>query len=225
MTESNQCTQSAQQSLLLDISIKHIPIKRLFDLVFSLFLLILCSPIFLLIGFLIRVSSRGKIIYSQERIGRGGKPFKCYKFRTMYPEADTRIHELLRNNSDMRNEWMKIRKLKQDPRVTPFGRFLRKSSLDELPQLWNVLKGDLSIVGPRPVVQEEVLNYFGAKATKILSVRPGLTCLWQVSGRNDTSYSKRIALDVEYVDTQSFMLDLQLIAKTIPSMIASRGAY
>jgi exopolysaccharide production protein ExoY len=226
MSERNPCAEGQIIELpLMNIDIKHNPVKRFFDLIFSFFLLMICSPFFLLIAILIRTSSRGNVIYSQERIGRGGKPFQCYKFRTMYPKADSVLHEMLMNNSAMRDEWLNIRKLKQDPRVIPIGHFLRKSSLDELPQLWNVLKGDLSIVGPRPVVREEILNYFGSKATKILSVRPGLTCIWQVSGRSDTSYSKRIALDEEYVNTRSFLLDLKLIVKTIPSLIASRGAY
>lgn len=208
-----------------DIEIKHLPLKRLFDLVFTLILLVLCFPLFILIAVAIKFSSRGNIIYSQMRIGRGGKPFLCYKFRTMVPHAETDLDNLLKSNTHLHTEWMSGRKLKRDPRVTALGRILRKTSLDELPQLWNVLKGDLSLVGPRPVIQEEVVNYFGEKAAKILSVRPGLTCLWQVSGRSDTSYAERIALDERYVDTRSFALDLVLIAKTIPSMIASRGAY
>ena len=210
---------------ILNINVKHIPIKRLFDLVFSLMMLILCVPLLLLIMLMIRLSSRGKVIYAHERIGRGGKPFRCFKFRTMHSDADARLAALLENDPNLKNEWEQTRKLKQDPRIIPIGRFLRKTSLDELPQLWNVLKGDLSVVGPRPVVHEEIICYIGAKASKILSVRPGLTCIWQVSGRSDTSYSKRIALDEAYVDNQSFLLDIKLILKTIPSMIFSKGAY
>lgn len=210
---------------ILNINIRHIPVKRLFDIGFSFVMLILCAPLMLLIMLMVRASSRGKVIYSHERVGRGGKPFRCFKFRTMYSDADVQLKGLLEKNHAFRDEWQQRRKLKQDPRVTPIGSFLRKSSLDELPQLWNVLKGDLSIVGPRAVVHEEIINYIGAKASKILSVRPGLTCIWQVSGRSDTSYSKRIALDEAYVDNQSFLLDLKLILKTIPSMIFSKGAY
>jgi undecaprenyl-phosphate galactose phosphotransferase len=210
---------------ILNINVKHIPIKRLFDLVFSLTMLALCAPLLLLIMLMIRLSSRGKVIYSHERIGRGGKPFHCFKFRTMHSDADARLEALLENNPVLKNEWEQTRKLKQDPRVIPIGYFLRRTSLDELPQLWNVLKGDLSVVGPRPVVHEEIIYYIGSKASKILSVRPGLTCIWQVSGRSDTSYSKRIALDEAYVDNQSFLLDIKLILKTIPSMIFSKGAY
>ena len=207
------------------IPVKHTPVKRLFDILFSSSALVILAPVYLWITLAIRFSSKGRVIYSHERIGRGGKPFPCYKFRTMYPDADQRLSQLLDNCPKMRNEWKETRKLKNDPRVTPVGKFLRKTSLDELPQFWNVLKGDLSIVGPRPVVQEEVIQYLGAKAVKILSIRPGLTCIWQVSGRNDTSYNKRIELDEKYVDNHSMLLDITLIAKTIPSMILSKGAY
>lgn len=205
--------------------VKHIPIKRIFDIAFSLSALLFCLPIFLLISLAIRISSKGRAIYSHERMGRGGKSFRCYKFRSMYANADQRLHQLLEQNPELKKEWDATRKLKKDPRITPVGKFLRKTSLDELPQFWNVLKGDLSIVGPRPVVQEELLHFFGEKAYKILSMRPGLTCIWQVSGRNDTSYSKRVQLDEHYVDNHSLLLDLKLILKTIPSMIFSRGAY
>lgn len=210
----------------LEYQIKHIPIKRGFDILFSLFVLIVGLPIFLLIAFLIFVTSPGKVIYSHKRIGRGGKPFGCYKFRSMYANADQRLKELLATHPRLREEWEKNYKLKKDPRVTPFGSFLRKTSLDELPQFWNVLKGDLSIVGPRPVVKEEIEKYFGVKAYKILSIRPGLTGHWQVHGRSDIGcYQTRIQLDEYYVDHHSFLFDLQLIAKTIPAMILSKGAY
>lgn len=197
----------------------------MFDIVFSLCVLILASPIFLCIAIAIRLSSRGPIVYSQERIGRGGKPFPCYKFRTMYPDADQRLTALLNSDPELQQEWNSTRKIKNDPRITPIGNVLRKMSLDELPQFWNVLKGDLSIVGPRPVVKEEITQYHGPKAAKILSVRPGITCIWQVSGRSDISYSTRIKMDEQYVDNQSMLLDLQLIVKTIPAMISSKGAY
>lgn len=206
--------------------IKHIPIKRGFDMFFSLSCLILGLPLFFLIGLLIFLTSPGSILYSHERIGRGGKPFRCYKFRTMYTNADRRLQEILLTNPQLRQEWEQSFKLKRDPRITPIGSFLRKTSLDELPQFWNVLKGDLSVVGPRPVIKEEIDKYFGVKAYKILSIRPGLTGPWQVSGRSDiSSYEKRIQLDEHYIDTHSFLGDLKLIAKTIPAMLFSKGAY
>lgn len=199
--------------------------KRFFDIIFSIGALILCLPIFIAIILAVRLSSRGEAIYSHARVGRHGKIFRCYKFRTMFADADARLNDLLASDSNLLQEWSATRKLKDDPRVTPIGKFLRKTSLDELPQFWNVLKGDLSVVGPRPLVPDEVAECLGDKATKILSVRPGLTCTWQVSGRNDVSYSTRIKLDEEYVDTRSFLLDLKLIALTLPCMINSKGAY
>lgn len=211
--------------IIPNCNIKRSKRKRTFDILFSIGALLVCLPIFILIGIVIRCSSKGPVIYSHMRVGRGGKKFKCYKFRTMYADADARLKDLLRANPSWMKEWQENRKLRRDPRVMPIGRLLRKCSLDELPQFWNVLRGDLSIVGPRPLVAYEVANYLGERASKILSVRPGLTCIWQVSGRNDVSYSKRIQLDEEYIDKQSFLLDLELIMRTIPSMVFSKGAY
>jgi len=205
--------------------VKHYSFKRAFDICFSLLALIVGFPLFLAVGIAVRLSSKGNIIYSHERIGRGGKPFRCYKFRTMYPDADQRLKEILLKDSALREEWEKSHKLKHDPRITKVGAFLRKTSLDELPQFWNVLRGDLSVVGPRPVVRAEVQRYLGARAPLILSVRPGLTGLWQVSGRSNTSYEIRLTMDEEYVRAQSLLLDLKLIAKTIPAMLFTRGAY
>lgn len=211
---------------LSSYSIRHIPIKRGFDVAFSLLCLIIGSPLFLMIALGIFITSPGKVIYSHKRIGRGGRAFRCYKFRSMHLDADKRLKALLDANPDLRLEWEINYKLKNDPRVTRFGTFLRKTSLDELPQFWNVLKGDLSVVGPRPVVEEEIIKYYHVKSSKILSIRPGLTGIWQVSGRNDVqSYQKRISMDEYYVDNQSFLLDMKLIAKTIPSMLFSKGAY
>ncbi len=205
--------------------IQHLPIKRLFDLIFSFIILTVGFPLFLFIAIGVKLTSQGSIFYSQMRVGRGGKPFRCYKFRTMYSNADQRLQTLLENSPEKREEWLAIRKLKHDPRVTQFGKFLRKTSLDEIPQFFNVLKGDLSIVGPRPVAQDEIDRFFGIKAHKVLSVRPGLTGIWQVSGRSNTTYDQRIELDERYIDSQSFWLDLKLILKTIPCMISAKGAY
>lgn len=210
----------------LDCKIKHIPIKRGFDIFFSLMCLTIGAPVYLLIALLIFVTSPGKVIYSHERIGRGGQPFRCYKFRSMYPDADQRLNAILTAHPFLREEWEKTYKLKTDPRITPVGAFLRKTSLDELPQFWNVLKGDLSVVGPRPVVKDEITKYYHVKAYKILSIRPGLTGIWQVSGRSDIqSYEKRIQMDEYYVNNHSFILDMKLIAQTIPAMLFSKGAY
>lgn len=210
----------------LDCKIKHIPIKRGFDIFFSLLCLTLGFPIYLIIALIIFVTSPGKVIYSHERIGRGGKPFRCYKFRSMYIDADQRLKIILETNPYLKEEWEKNYKLKKDPRITPFGAFLRKTSLDEIPQFWNVLRGDLSVVGPRPVVKDEITKYYHVKAYKILSIRPGLTGIWQVSGRSDIkSYETRIQMDEFYVENHSFFLDMKLIAKTIPAMLFSKGAY
>ena len=207
-------------------SIQHNPLKRAFDLFFSSSCLIVGAPLYLLIALSIFVTSPGKVIYSHPRIGRGGKMFRCYKFRSMYPNADQRLKDILENDPEKKAEWEQTFKLKNDPRITPIGSFLRKTSLDELPQFWNVLKGDLSVVGPRPVVEEEIKKYYADKATKILSIRPGLTGPWQVSGRSDIkNYQIRIELDEYYVDHRSLLLDLKLIAKTIPAMLFSKGAY
>lgn len=202
-----------------------LPLKRALDIIFSLSVLILVSPLFLVIAMIIKATSKGNAIYYQIRIGRGGTHFRCYKFRTMYQNADSILDEILATNPEKREEWNNTHKLKNDPRVTPIGHFLRKSSLDELPQFWNVLKGDLSVVGPRPVVKEEINRHFGHKAEKIFSIRPGITGLWQISGRSDTSYSKRIALDEYYVENRTLLKDLKIIALTIPSIISKKGAY
>lgn len=218
--------ESAVPQWIGQCSIKHLPMKRLFDLLFSLVVIVLTLPFFLLIAIAIKISSPGKIFFSHERIGRGGKSFRCYKFRTMHSDAEERLRFLLVNDSEKAKEWSQNYKLKEDPRIIPFmGNFLRKSSLDEFPQFWNVLKGDLSVVGPRPVVSDEIEKYYGVKAAKILSIRPGLTCLWQISGRSNTDYTTRIALDELYVDTHSLRKDLLVILKTIPCVLLARGAY
>lgn len=206
--------------------VKHIPSKRLFDILFSTIALVIGAPFFLFIAFLIFCTSPGKVIYAHHRIGRGGKTFKCYKFRSMYPNADKKLNDILTHNPQLKEEWEKSYKLKNDPRIIPIGHFLRKTSLDEIPQFWNVLRGDLSIVGPRPVVQEEVDKYLGQRAAKILSIRPGLTGPWQVSGRSNIKcYQKRIEFDEFYVDNHSLWYDVKLIIKTLPVMLFSKGAY
>jgi undecaprenyl-phosphate galactose phosphotransferase len=209
----------------LEPRIKHIPLKRGFDICFSLAALTLLSPLYLLIPLFIKVTSKGPAIYYQYRIGRGKRPFKCYKFRSMFTDADARLEEILSSDPVKKREWELNHKLKADPRITPIGNFLRKTSLDELPQFWNVLKGDLSVVGPRPVVQEEIERHFKHKADKIFSYRPGITGLWQISGRNDMPYGSRIALDEYYVERRHFFMDLKIIALTIPSMLFKGGAY
>lgn len=197
--------------------------KRLFDVVCSVLALAFLSPIFLFVAVLVRRDG-GSALYSHERVGLGGKTFFCLKFRSMYEDSDTRLEMLLASDPKARQEWTEHYKLKQDPRITPVGHFLRESSIDELPQLVNVLKGDMSLVGPRPVIVEELGKYGDAKEA-YLSVRPGLTGLWQVSGRNDLDYKTRVNLDTEYIESWSFKVDVIILLKTIRVVLERRGAY
>ena len=206
--------------------------KTIFDLVFSILFLILALPIYLLIMLLVKCTSPGPIFYKGLRMGKNGKLFECWKFRTMCVDADEKLHHILQTNPELNEEWKTYFKLKNDPRLTPIGKFLRTASLDELPQMWNVLKGDLSIVGPRPIAienpqnaAEEIRKHFGDKTDKILSVKPGLTCIWQTRGRNLLTFEERVLLEEKYVDSQSFLLDLQIILKTIPVIFFPRGAF
>jgi undecaprenyl-phosphate galactose phosphotransferase len=221
----NSASRAFDTTLLWNAQVRHNAFKRCFDIIFSLCTLLFGTPLFLIIAIAVWITSPGPAVFSQERVGRGGRLFRCYKFRTMHVDADERLQQLLATHPEMRAEWEHRQKLQYDTRVTRIGAFLRRSSLDELPQFWNVLKGDLSVVGPRPLLLDEVRERLNHKAAKILSVRPGLTGLWQVSGRSNTSYEKRIELDEEYIERYSFWLDLKLIAKTIPAMIFSKGAY
>jgi len=199
--------------------------KRLFDIIFSILSLILFLPFILLIILLIKITDRGYVFYTQERIGENGKKFKLIKFRTMYINADQKLKEILKNDSKAKEEWEKTFKLKNDLRITPVGEFLRKTSLDELPQFINVLKGEMSVVGPRPVVEEELIKYYKDKANLYKSVKPGITGYWQVEGRSDTDYDERIKMDEYYINNQSFLLDLKIILKTIQVMFSGKGAY
>ncbi|AFZ45507.1 Undecaprenyl-phosphate galactose phosphotransferase [Halothece sp. PCC 7418] len=188
--------------------------KRLFDILFSLAVLVLCSPLYLLLAILIKLSSPGPVFYIQERIGKNYRAFRCIKFRTMVNNADAMMDRLMLEYPELREEYEENFKLKDDPRVTPVGKFLRYTSLDELPQFWNVLRGDMSVVGPRPLVPEELYKY-GRHIDKILTIRPGITGLWQVSGRNDIPYERRVNMDVYYVNFRNWLLDFWVIIKTI----------
>jgi len=200
-------------------------VKRIFDIVFSIFAIIITLPLFIIIALLIKLTDGGNIIYVHERIGKGGKKFKVLKFRSMYMNADKKLEEILKNNPKAKEEWEKTFKLKNDPRITPIGKFLRKTSLDELPQFINVLKGDMSIVGPRPVVEEELKKYYKDKAELYKSIKPGITGYWQVEGRSDTDYNERIKMDEYYIKNRSFLMDLKIIIKTIKIMITGKSAY
>ena len=201
-------------------------LKRIGDIVFSLIVLTLGSPIFILIAILVKLSSPGSVFYIQKRVGRNHREFGCIKFRTMYKDADDLLPNLLEKYPLMRKEFEKDFKLRQDPRITKLGRFLRRSSLDELPQFFNVLKGEMSVVGPRPIVSNEIIKY-SLFMEEVISVRPGLTGLWQVSGRNNLSYKKRVELDLLYARNRNFLLDLEIIILTLGVLLfpMDRGAF
>ncbi len=200
--------------------------KRPFDILFSFFAIVATMPIMFFIALIIKLTDRGPVFFLQERVGYKRKRFKVIKFRTMYPDAEKKLKEILKKDPKAREEWNKTYKLKNDPRVTPIGKFLRRTSLDELPQFFNVLKGDMSVVGPRPVVEEELRKYYKDKAEYYLSVKPGITGYWQVEGRSDIdNYEERVNMDVWYVKNLSFWLDLKIILKTVYVMIKRKGAY
>lgn len=178
----------------------------------------------LIIAASIYAANPGPVIFKQSRIGRGGKLFKCLKFRTMAIDAEERLGNLLATDTSARREWERDHKLKDDPRIVGIGRFLRKSSLDELPQLFNILRGEMSLVGPRPIVPAEACRY-GRYLKHYSLVRPGLTGLWQISGRNDVSYRRRVAFDVIYVRSSSVGFNIKIILLTVPCVLMSKGSY
>lgn len=195
-------------------------IKRILDVMLATIALIILSPFFLLIGIIIKLDSKGPIFFTHNRIGKNGKPFKMYKFRTMYQNAQEMINNF---TEEQMKEWKENYKLKNDPRITKIGNILRKTSLDELPQIWNIIKGDLSIIGPRPVIDEELEKY-GSNKEKFLSITPGLTGYWQANGRSDTTYEERMEMELYYVDHISWKLDVKIFFKTIVSVIKKEGA-
>jgi lipopolysaccharide/colanic/teichoic acid biosynthesis glycosyltransferase len=197
--------------------------KRIFDVLGALLLGIVLSPFILAIVLMIRLEGR-PVLFWHKRIGRNGKAFLCLKFRTMAPDAEQTLRKLLRANPALRDEWTENHKLRDDPRITLTGRFLRQTSLDELPQLWNILRGEMSLVGPRPIVRAELLRY-GREAATYLAVKPGLTGLWQVKGRSDTSYRRRVAMDKYYVRNRTVLLDLYVVLATVGVVLKRAGAY
>ncbi|WP_428384672.1 sugar transferase [Nevskia ramosa] len=197
--------------------------ERGLDIAFALSIGLALSPV-LLVAVLALGFSDGPILFKQARLGRGGRLFHVYKFRTMVPDASEVLNDLLESNPELRAEWERDFKLKDDPRITTIGRFLRRTSLDELPQLWNIMSGDMSVVGPRPVVPSEIIRY-GRFAKHYYAQRPGLTGLWQVSGRNDASYERRVVLDAFYSKNRSLGLDISIMLKTIRVVLKGSGAY
>ncbi len=200
--------------------------KNLLDFLFALIFIILGSPFFLVIAILVKFSSRGPIFFLQKRIGKDMKTFNCIKFRTMHPEAEDILENLIRTNLELRKEFEETQKLKNDPRITNIGKFLRKTSLDEIPQFLNVLKMEMSIVGPRPIVKGEIKRY-GKSFSKVISIRPGITGLWQVSGRNNLSYKKRVFLDCLYAKNLNLLIDIRIIIRTFGVIFFpnDRGAF
>ena len=195
-------------------------LKKIFDVSISFISLILLSPIFLILAILVKLDSKGPVFYAHKRKGKNRSDIKIYKFRTMYSNADEIFQSF---TTEQKEEYYKNFKLDNDPRVTKLGGFLRKTSLDELPQLLNVLKGDLSLIGPRPIVEKEISKY-GEYADKFFSVIPGITGYWQANGRSDTSYDERIQMNMYYIDNRSFMMDIKIILKTVISVIKKEGA-
>ena len=195
-------------------------VKRVFDLVISTIGLIMLSPIFLILAIIVKLDSKGPVFFAHTRYGKNGKKFKMYKFRTMYENAQDMINDF---TPEQMKEWKENFKLQDDPRITKVGKFLRKTSLDELPQIVNIIKGDLSIIGPRPVIEEELEKY-GENKEKFLSVTPGLTGYWQANGRSSTTYKQRMEMELYYIDHISPKLDFKIFFKTIESVIKKEGA-
>ena len=218
--------QSTTQTIGLERDRKALfPIaKRALDIIGAGIGLLLLAPFFLIVALMVRADG-GPAFFAHQRVGRGGKLFGCLKFRSMVIDSQARLETLLANDPAARAEWEATRKLKNDPRITPIGRFLRSTSLDELPQLINVLRGEMSLVGPRPVQEAEIDRYYGASAAHYMAVRPGITGLWQVSGRSETSYESRVALDVSYVSRPSLLADFSILLRTPVAVLSRRGAH
>jgi exopolysaccharide production protein ExoY len=198
--------------------------KRITDLSCALLALIALLPLMLLIAIIVKFTSPGPVLFAHRRLGKGAQPFHCLKFRSMMSNSTEILARHLAENEHARAEWARDHKLRNDPRITRLGKFLRRSSLDELPQLFNVLMGDMSLVGPRPIVKDEVARY-GRYIHYYFSVTPGITGLWQISGRNDMSYRRRVAIDTSYARNRCARLDLAIILGTVPAVLQARGAH
>ncbi|PJI91458.1 exopolysaccharide production protein ExoY [Yoonia maricola] len=199
-------------------------LKRAVDIIIASTALLMLAPLFVMVAIAVKLAAPGPALYGHSRVGYQGRTFRCWKFRSMVTDGDRVLQEYLTQNPQERDTWERDRKLRNDPRVTRIGAVLRAYSVDELPQLINVLFGDMSIVGPRPVVDDELAMY-GTAAPIYLSARPGITGLWQVSGRSDTSYEQRVSFDTTYVQGWSLVSDISIILRTIPAVVSSRGSY
>ena len=213
---------SAKQANEANAGVKDVLVLRLNQAV-ALLLLVLLSPVMAVVTFFIWKRDGAPVLFAHYRVGRNGKLFRCMKFRSMLRNSEQVLADLLRNDEQARAEWARDQKLTNDPRITPIGHFLRRSSLDELPQLLNVLRGEMSLVGPRPITVAELTRY-GSVRWHYLSVRPGITGLWQVSGRNNTSYEERVALDRRYVEQRSVLGDVAILFKTVRVVVLREGA-
>jgi len=202
----------------------HALLIRGFDVTVAAIAIMALLPLLLIIALMVRMTSTGPVVFRQKRVGRDGVMFPCLKFRSMVVDAQAQLDRLLAQSEEARQEWDRDQKLRRDPRITPIGEFLRKTSLDELPQLFNILVGQMSIVGPRPIVEGEIIRY-GSRFGHYCSVRPGLTGLWQISGRNDVSYAMRVRLDSLYAQRRSLGLNVAICFKTVPAILSSRGCY
>jgi exopolysaccharide production protein ExoY len=198
-------------------------VKRCMDIAGALVFFSLLLPLYVAVALAVRLTSRGPIFYSQERIGLHGRSFRFYKFRSMVENSDEVFSSFLDSDHEARSQWEKYQKLDQDPRITPAGKFIRRTSLDELPQFWNVLKGEMSLVGPRPCMPSQK-NLYGAHWKAYCAVRPGLTGLWQVSGRNRLTYEQRVKLDAQYVQNWSVALDAKILLKTVKVVLTGHGS-
>jgi exopolysaccharide biosynthesis polyprenyl glycosylphosphotransferase len=196
-------------------------LKRAMDCIGAGIGLLLLSPLFAVMAVLIKLESAGPVLFSQTRIGKDGVEFRCWKFRSMFQDAEQRKQELMQQNEMAGGVTFKM---KHDPRITRVGRFIRKASIDELPQLWNVFNGDMSLVGPRPPVPQEVAQYTAHERQR-LAVKPGITCIWQVSGRSDIPFNEQVLLDIQYIQSRSLWLDISLLLRTIPAVLLARGSY
>lgn len=222
---STALTGSSNESTAPQIDNSRIEIwTRLLDIVIASAMLVFFAPLMAAIALAVRSGGIGPILFRQKRVGKDGQLFVCYKFRTMRVDAEEVLAGLLQNSAVLREEWARDHKLRKDPRLSRYGSFLRRSSLDELPQLFNVLKGEMSIVGPRPITPAETVRY-GRYIRAYCAVRPGLTGLWQVSGRSKTTYRRRVACDIAYARDRSPLYNLQIMLRTIPAVLFSHGAH
>lgn len=200
--------------------------KRAMDIVLALGMMVFLFPLYVLVAILIKMNDGGPALFKQRRIGVDGKEFYCYKFRTMVLNAEEQLKSVLDNDPEAAAQWRKFKKLKKDPRITSVGRFLRKSSLDELPQLLNIIKGEMSVIGPRTIIRAETPNYGGMSDFAVYcSVRPGVLGLWQLSGRSDTGFERRVELDVKYVREWSLWGDIKILFISVPAVLLGKGAY